>query len=351
GYQMPGNIPIRAQGDGTVPVPGWTGEHEWTGYIPFDELPMVLNPSDHFIATANNQVAPNTYKYLITRDWSAPYRAARITELLQAQDKLSAADLAAIQGDVYSQPLVELAKYVQELPTDDFLSRRALDYVKAWDGKMTHDAQAPAILEATFHALVSDLFEKRMSAETYLAYRNEGSGARQFIDTLLDDPQNEWWDNPETPARETRTERLKTALQAGVNFLGTLYGDAPPEWKWGRIHYATFAHPFGSLKPLNLLLNVGPVPTSGNSFTVNNAGYRPEKDNYAQRAVASMRLIADTSNWDATRWVHTTGESGQPLSAHYSDLVYKWRDVQYELLPFTREQVEKAKANVLTLKP
>ncbi|MBI4671621.1 MAG: penicillin acylase family protein, partial [Chloroflexi bacterium] len=155
GYQMPGNIPIRAQGDGTVPVPGWTGENEWTGYIPFDELPMVLNPSNHFIATANNQVAPNTYKYLITRDWSAPYRAARITELLQAQDKLSAADLAAIQGDVYSLPLVELAKYVQELPTDDFLSRRALDYVKAWDGKMTHDAQAPAILEATFHALVS----------------------------------------------------------------------------------------------------------------------------------------------------------------------------------------------------
>jgi penicillin amidase len=84
---------------------------------------------------------------------------------------------------------------------------------------------------------------------------------------------------------------------------------------------------------------------------VNNAGYRPEKDNYAQRTVASMRLVADTSNWDATEWIHTTGESGQPLNSHYSDLVYKWRDVKYEPLPFTREAVEKAKANVLTLKP
>lgn len=351
GYQTPGNIPIRAQGDGTLPAPGWTGEYEWTGYIPFDELPMVLNPSNHFIATANHQIVPNSYKYLITQDWSVPYRAARIVELLQAKDKLSADDLAAIQGDAYSAPVVKLAKYVQELSTDDFLQRRALDFVKAWDGKMGHAQQAPAILEATYNALVSDLFEKRMSPETFLMYRNDGGAPRQFIDALLDDPQNEWWDDPTTPARETRTERLQRALQAGTNFLGTLYGDAPPEWKWGRIHYATFAHPFGSIKPLNLLLNVGPVPTDGNGYTVNNAGYRPEKDNYAQRTVASMRLIADVMNWDATRWIHTTGESGQPLSPHYSDLVYKWRDIKYEPLPYTREQVEKMKANVLTLKP
>jgi len=351
GYQMPGSIPIRAKGDGTLPVPSWTGEYEWTGYIPFDELPMAFNPSDHFVISANNQVVPNEYKYLLTQDWEAPYRAERIEELLRAKDKLSLADLQAIQGDLYSAPLVKLQKYIEPLPTDDFLTRRALDYVRAWDGRMDKDAQAAAILEATYHALVNDLFANRMSANTFEMYQADTNAPRQLIDQLLDDPQNEWWDDPATPARETREDRLKQAYKDGVNFLGTLYGDAPPEWRWGRIHYATFEHPFGSQKPLDLLFNFGPVPTGGNGFTVWNAGYHPNPKNYAQRTVSSMRQLADLSNWDQSLWINATGQSGQPLDAHYSDLIYKWRDMGYETLPFTRAAVQAKQAQVLTLTP
>ncbi len=351
GYQLAGKIPIRAQGNGTLPVEGWTGENEWQGYIPFDELPMVLNPSDHYILTANNQIVPNEYPHLITVDWSPPYRAQRIEQLLNEKDKLSPEDFQTIQRDVYSLPLVELQAYLKSLSTDHFLTRRALDYVNAWDGKVEREAQAPALLEATYHALVRDLFAKRLSAETFEMYRLDGSVHRMLIDQLLDDPQNEWWDDPATPARETRDDRLKIAYKEGVDFLGGLYGDAPPEWKWGRIHYALFAHPFGEQEPLNLLFNVGPVPTNGHGFTVNAASYRPNKDNYAQRSGASMRLISDTAAWDRSLWIHTTGESGQPLSPHYSDLTYRWRDGEYETLPFTRAAVERASAAVLTLEP
>src|SRR5581483_5112213 len=305
----------------------------------------------HFVISANNQVVPNEYKYLLTRDWEAPYRAERIQELLRAQDKLSIADLQAIQGDLYSAPLVKLQKYIEPLPTDDFLTRRALDYVRAWDGRMDKDAQAAAILEATYHALVNDLFANRMSANTFEMYQADTNAPRQLIDQLLDDPQNEWWDDPATPARETREDRLKQAYKDGVNFLGTLYGDAPPEWRWGRIHYATFEHPFGSQKPLDLLFNFGPVPTGGNGFTVWNAGYHPNPKNYAQRTVSSMRQLADLSNWDQSLWINATGQSGQPLDAHYSDLIYKWRDMGYETLPFTRAAVQAKQAQVLTLTP
>lgn len=351
GYQTPGKIPIRSKGDGTLPVPGWTGEYEWTGYIPFDELPMTFNPSDHYVVTANNQVVPGEYKYLITKDWEAPYRAERIEQLLRAQDKLSPDDFKAIQADVYSIPLVKLQKFIAPLSTDNFLTRRALDYVRAWDGKVDKDAQAPAILEATYHALISDLFEKRLSANTFKMFNEDSDAPRQLIDQMLDDPQNEWWDDPETQTRETRDDRLPQAYKEGVNFLGTLYGDAPPEWKWGRVHTATFEHPFGSQKPLDLLFNFGPIATGGMGFTIWNGGYHPNPNNYAQQTVSSMHQIANLANWDETLWMTTTGQSGQPLSPHYSDLILKWRDVRYETLPFSRAAVEQNQAGVLKLTP
>ena len=351
GYQTPGNIPIRAKGDGTIPVPGWTGEYEWTGYIPYDELPMVFNPSSHYVVTANHQVVSNNYPYLLTQDWSAPYRAERIEQLVNAQEKFSPDDFAKMQGDVYAIPLVKLQGFVKNVPTENFLTRRAMDYVNAWDGTMNRDAQGAAILEATFNALVKELFAKRLSAETYKLFETDGSNSRQVIDLLLDQPQSEWWDDPTTPARETRDDRLKVAYAQGVDFLGKLYGDAPPEWKWGRVHTATFAHQFGARKPLDLIFNAGPYPTDGNGFTVTNAGYRVNADGYPQRTVSSMRHIMDVTNWDTVRWIHTTGESGQPFSAHYNDLVNKWRAVQYETMPFSRAAVEKSAANTLTLKP
>lgn len=351
GYQTPGRIPIRAKGDGTLPVEGWTGENEWIGYIPFEELPSVLNPSDHYVVTANNQVVPNDYKYNLGNDWAVPYRAQRITDLIEAKDKLSPEDFQSIQGDVYSIPLAEFKSYIQGLPAGDATASRAMEFVESWDGRVDREAQAPAILEATYHALVRELFERRMSAETFGMYRLDGDAHRLMIDGLLDEPQNDWWDDPATPARETRDDRLKIAFKNGLAFLTGLYGNSPGDWKWGRIHTATFEHPFGSIKPLNLIMNLGPVPSSGHGFTITNGGYRPNADNYAQRTVSSMRYVADLSGWDKTLWIHTTGQSGQPFNSHYGDLMLLWRDVKYEILSFSRAAVDKMKAAELTLRP
>lgn len=350
GYQMPGTVPIRAQGNGSVPVPGWSGEYEWIGYIPFDELPFVFNPPTHSIVTANNKIVPEGYKYFIARDWAAPFRAARIQDLLKAKDKLSPEDFKAFQGDVYSISLVKLQQYLLNVPTDNFLTRRALPYVQQWDGYLTRESIGAAILESTYSLLVDELFKTRLSEKTFSAYKAASDAHRLFVDQLLDDPQNALWDNPETAAKETRDDVLPKVYAKSVDDLGRRFGDWPPDWHWGRLHTATFEHTFGSKPPLDLLFNYGPIQVPGDGYTVFNTGFNAAKG-YADRTVSSMRHIANMANLDQSVWIHTTGQSGQPLNWHYSDLVSKWRDGEYEPLAFTHGEVEKNTANVLVLTP
>lgn len=352
GYQLPGRIPIRPKGDGSVPVPGWTGEYEWTGYIPFDELPMVYNPPTHFIATANNQVVPNSYKYLITTDWSPPNRAARITQLLQSKEKLSPDDFAAIQGDVSSDSMLRLRQYIVgfTFDKDQFLPTRAMEWVTKFDGRLAADSYGAAILEVTYQQLVKNIFANKLSADLFQAYQAAGDLTRPAVMRLLEDPNNTWWDDPATPQQETRDDILKKSYIQAVDYLGSQFGDAPIEWRWGRIHAATFAHPFGSIQPLNLLFNVGPLAVPGDGFTVFNTGFSDGKG-FAERTVPSMRLIQDVGNWNQTRHIHTTGESGQPLNKHYADMVNPWRDVSYVSLAFDRAAVLKSAEGTLVMTP
>jgi penicillin amidase len=350
GYQMPGRIPIRANGDGTVPVPGWTGQYEWKGYVPFDELPFVLNPSSHFIVTANNQVVPGDFMYLVASEFDAPFRAQRINDLLTAKAKLSSDDFRRIQGDIYSLPLAKLQKYVERVKPVGFLAERALKYVQSWDGNLTQDNIGGTILQATYLKLVSDLFEPQLGPNLFTAYLQQGDIHHLLVDTLLDDPNNAMWDDPATAQRETRDDRLARAYWEGVDWLGSQFGDWPPDWHWGRLHTATFAHPFGSIRPLDLLFNFGPIGVPGDGYTVFNTGF-DQSEPYSVQVVPSMREIIDLSDLDASRWVQTTGESGQPLNSHYADLTSLWRDVKYEPLYFTREAVEQVKSGDLLLMP
>ncbi len=350
GYQMPGRVPVRARGTGTVPAPGWTGEYEWSGYIPFDELPFVYNPSSHFIVTANNQVVPKDYKYLIASNFAAPFRARRIGELIDNGAKLSPDDFKRIQGDIYSAPLTKLQKYVLPLKPNGFLAERALKYVKEWDGNLTQDTIGGAILEVTYSSLVRDLFEPLLGPDLFKSYLQRGDAHRLAIDQLLDDPNNPTWDDPETLQQETRDDRMAKAYFEGVDWLGSQFGDWPPDWHWGRFHTATFAHPFGSIRPLDLIFNYGPTGVPGDGYTIFNTGFDYSKP-YTDQTVSSMREIIDLSDLDRSWWIQTTGESGQPLNAHYTDLTPMWRDVRYAAFFFTREAVEKVKSGDLKLEP
>jgi penicillin amidase len=350
GYQMPGNVPIRAQGDGSLPVPGWTGEYEWTGFIPFDELPFVLNPATHFVATANNAVVPTTYKYLLSSDWAAPFRAQRIAELLRAKDKLSVADFAAIQGDVYSIPLVQLQKHMLAVTPDGFLQQRAMQYVKPWDGRLTTENIGGTVIEVTYQRVLANLFASKMGKELFVSYQGMDNAARRAVLALLEQPTSDLWDDPSTPKQETRDDIVALSYAQATDWLGSQFGDAPEEWRWSRLHTATFAHPLGGVQPLDRLFNAGPIAAPGGVFTVFATSFKGTAP-YAVSSVSSMRHILDLTNWDNALTINTTGQSGQPLGKHYADMVTMWRGVQYAPFYFSRAALDKTREGLLVLTP
>ncbi|MBI4789572.1 MAG: penicillin acylase family protein [Chloroflexi bacterium] len=344
GYQMPGNVPIRAQGDGTVPVPG-TGAYEWKGYVPFDDLPFVYNPPTHFVATANNAVVPPTYKHWITADWAEPYRQQRIVDLLKAKDKLSVDDIKAMQGDVYAIPLVQLQKHIIALTPEGFLQQRAMEQVKAWDGRLTAENIGGTIVEVTYQRLLRNLFASKLGADLFASYLSVGSYYhRRVVSTLLDQPNSEWW------GEEGNAAVLKRSYAEAVDWLGSQFGDAPGDWRWGRLHTATFGHPLGSVQPLNLLFNAGPIPAAGGASTVDRASFASGQS-YALTTISSMRMIVDLGNLGGSLLINTTGQSGQPLSKHYNDMVPLWQNVQYMPFYFDRAVLDKANEGVLVLMP
>jgi penicillin amidase len=350
GYQSPGRIPIRAKGDGTVPVPGWTGEYEWTGYIPFDELPYVYNPPTHFIVTANNKVVPDDYPYFLSSEWSPGYRAQRIIDLLTARmasGPLTPDDLRDIQADVYSLPGEFLTPYLLEATPENDLQERALNQVREWDRVNSAGSPGAAILAVFYQELVRAIFADELGDELFEDY----GGDILATEAVLVNAGDPWLDDVTTPAVETRQEIVQRAFVETVSRLRDQLGNRPEKWTWGRLHTATFVHnPLGrsDISLLERLVNKGPFPTGGSGYTVNNAGY---DDEFNQEMVASYRQIVDLSDWSNSRSQHTTGQSGQPMHEHYADMIQAWQAVKHHPMLFDREQIETEQEGTLVLQP
>jgi penicillin amidase len=170
---------------------------------------------------------------------------------------------------------------------------------------------------------------------------------------LIAEPDNAWWDDVTTPGVERRDDILRRSFAEGIAYLTTRLGE---EWTWGRLHTSTFNNRvFGSTAwpaPIRALFNRGPFATAGGASIVNATGYNINRDDpFAVTSVPSMRLIVDFSDFDNTRVIHTTGQSGHPYHAHYIDYADKWRKIEYNTLPFTRAAVEAARVETLTLAP
>ena len=356
GYQMPGQIPIRAKGDGTVPVPGWTGEYEWTGTIPFDELPSVYNPEVGYVATANNQVVPDSYPYLISTEWAAPYRAARIVELIEGKDKLSPDDFAAIQGDIHPVPTDSFVPLLGaiDLSGASKEAQKAQEMMLAWDRKMDADAPEPLIYEMYVKKLAQETFGDELAAsgdealtEDYLSsHRNDYT---QTLERLAGEPTSAWWDDVRTSPVEGANDIVTRAFAAAVSELQASYGQAPDRWQWGKPHFANFDHlVFAEVSPLDSIFNRS-IPARGTNFTVNAAS--PAYDTLAMDAGASYRHIVDLSNLANSRFIHTTGQSGLAFNPHYDDLIPLWQNVEYLPMRFDRAEIEKSAKDVLVLEP
>jgi penicillin amidase len=360
GYQTPGRIPIRAKGDGQLPVPGWTGEYDWTSYIPFDELPRAYNPPAGYVATANNAVVGPDYPHFLSMEWDRGYRARRIVDLIEGKAQLSAADFAAIQGDNFDNAAQQIVPYLKDISvTGD--AQKVLEAIRSWDFHTTEASSGAGAYQVFLLHLLRNTFDDDLGdlAESYVSGDDVN---RQALILLLAQPTAKWWDDVNTPDRvETRDDILKQSLADAAVDLVAQYGADANGWAWGKLHTITFRHRALGTQPVAFIYNRGPYPVSAYSALVNNTGgsfafaYQagdPKLTSIMRETYGpSLRQIIDLSDLNASQYIHTTGQSGLPTSPHYDDFIDKWRNIQYVPMWWDADDIKTNAEGSLTLTP
>ena len=340
GFYAAGWVPIRRQGDGTVPSSGSTEDHDWTGYIPFESLPHAYNPSSGIIATANGRIVPDGYPYFITSKWASPYRTARIYELLEAGSRLTVAEMLRIQTDI--RPLDDLWLAQQLLaatakrPPQGTDAQYALSLLRSWDGEARADSAATLVCQVTRRALRERILKPRLG-DDLSGYRWPMSTV--FLENVLTNKWTRWL----PPGDADFDVTLMRSLEEGVQRIPQLLGSRDhAAWRWGNTIPLTFQHPLGGLRFLGRGLNVGPFPQAGTGTTV--------KQTTPSHGV-SMRMVVDFANFDSSVQNITLGQSGQVFSPHYRDQFEAWYNGRSFPLLFSDAAVEKGAIHRLTLEP
>lgn len=350
GLKVNGKIPIRSRGNGLEPVPGWSGDHEWEGTIPFKELPEVFNPATGYIVSANNEILDSSYPYSIFASTLAlPYRAIRIEELLNGKKEMTDQSMRDIQSDTHSRFGLRLSQYIIQAAararSDDERIADLTEYLNTWDGTTGVDSIATTIVQEFLVKLMKNTFSNKLSEELYqhfLGSRNLNYVSGVLLLMMHDDSLEHWFDDPGTQIVEDRDQTIIRSLVEAHDSLVEVFGDRVSGWRWGEIHQLTFKHQMGSTPPFKWLWNIGPTEFPGDVSTVNPGHHTDlERKPYQVTAGASMRHVIDFGNFEDSGLVITTGQSGRWSSPNYDDQADLWRDMKYLKVPMDREVIEK----------
>lgn len=371
GYQLPGHIPVRADpaDRGQRPVRGDDGSGEWTGRIPFEDLPWQLDPEPGWIVTANNAPVDAAYPWFITAEPEPGYRAERILGLLEAfgEDGLTLDEMAAIQVDtapLRARDEVELVRDAEPATED---GRTILARLNGWDGACGTESMGCAAWNAWEYRVLRDVFDDDLGP---LAREYVGSDVSWVVlARLLEEPSSPWWDDRATPELEDRDTIVARAMdEAGAELRAAI--GSPDRWSWGRLHTATFREAtlgVSGIGPLEWYFDDGPHPVAGTAGAVNNTFHRvteayPDPDDpeapvagidrlFEVTHLPSYRLLVDMGDLDGARIVITTGQAGNPFDRHYNDQIDPWRSGGSVPLPFTPDAIRQAAVSTLTMTP
>ncbi|MEP6789178.1 MAG: penicillin acylase family protein, partial [Acidobacteriota bacterium] len=329
GWYAAGRVPIRRTGDGSLPYDGSTTDGDWTGYIPFDELPNLYNPPDGLIVTANQRIVGTSYKYQqMTRIFTS-WRARRIKNDLEAKTKITMDDVRDVQYDSYDIPLANFANEVVKLGA---ASSETLDVLKSWDGRLIADSRG-ALLANEIRACVANKMadDNKPAPAGYIQAR--------IIDWAVREQTPRWLPS----GFANYTELIKSCDGSVRTSLADSkrYGPDPTKWVWGAFFKSRFPHPLAVAPLIGAQFGIPAVPLDGS----NNS----ESPNVGSSV--SMRHIASPGNWDATRHVIPLGQSGNPQSPHFKDQFEAWRTGTPMIFPFTKAAVEKAATEIVVMTP
>jgi penicillin amidase len=328
GYKTVGRIPMRNGDCPDLPKPGWTGEFEWEGTIPYAEMPEVTDPDCGYLITANNRIEDEDYPHHITSEYMDGYRAKRIEQLLTGADEHDLEDFARFQIDKFSIPGIEVIHRLARLEPAGQRETRAIELMKSWDGLMTPDSVAASV----YHAFVI-----RFAREFTRAAIRDRDLSERWMDRasngFLDHNTSTWrwyshllslWDKgDEALIGRPWEELVADALRGALDDLEGAWGLDESEWRWGRVHKLDFPHALGGVNPLlgrifNRSLEVG-----GGAETVCQVASDPARPDQAAWA-PSWRMVADPVRPERSRWQAFTGQSGQAGSGYYDDVMERW---------------------------
>lgn len=332
-YKANGSVPIRKKGNAELPVPGDSSEYGWEGYIPYDELPRVVNPEEGFVATANNEVVGEEYPYHLSNYWARGYRYGRIAELLESKDKLTVEDMKAIQMDHKNLHAAEFLPSLIETIESTTMAEKykdAIAILKDWDYFDDKEAAAPLIFNRLMVTLHEELFKEEMPEDIYKLMPAK--------ETILDELLRKEFSGEKSVWIEKKggiEQFIATAFDNTMKQLQEDFGKNASKWKWGDYHQLTFDHPIGGAnKYLGKLLNAKKVPVDGSEVTPMAAAY--DKEGNVNHG-ASWRYVADISDLSKAEHIVGPGQSGHVKSKWYHNQVQDWADGTYHTTTITGE--------------
>jgi penicillin amidase len=358
GYWVTGKVPIRSGGDGTVPVRGWSGEYEWIGEIPFDEMPHALNPEQGYLVSCNNKIIPDNTLYFFGNVWMNGFRAKRLVELIENREIVSFDDHKNFQMDVKCLPGLEFVDHLADVTDPDLDVQIALRLLREWDGYLTTTTIGGTVYEVTRYVLVRNLFESVLGTD--LTNRYMGMGFHPMLyhsnefyghDTvvmlrMLNNPDS-WWINQ----AGGHDILLSKSLKQAINWLRENLGADESEWQWGKIHRISFNHPLSLQKPFDQVFDRGPFPIGGDTDTPLQSAIQADEPYDNKAWSPSFRQIVDMGDLSKSLMIIPIGQSGHLASTHYDDLTQPWLDGQYLQMLWTREQVVADAEGTLVLIP
>ncbi|RFB17905.1 penicillin acylase family protein [Bacillus sp. HNG] len=348
-YRANGLIPIRKKGDSSVPVPGWTDEYEWEGYIPWDELPTIVNPEEGFISTANNKIAPDEYPYHITNTWAQPYRQQRIQNVLSSKNVLTADDMLKLQFDQHNLQAEEFVPFLIDvlLNSEDELrdiDKTVIKEFEDWDFVDRIEDGVPLVFHKWMEEFANVLFEESIPKEI----DNLFEGKSQIVDQMIRDSKighEGIWLSEAGGIEQVTVKSFKRA----VDFAIEKQGDQPSKWSWGDFHQVPFKHPLSAISPLNYLFNNNEaIPMGGSGVTVAAASF----DRYSGAIThgAAWRSVIDLANMEESYNVVGPGQSGHVLSTFYHNQITDWTTGKYHIT-YTNKEKYKENSYKLVLHP
>ncbi len=351
GLNAAGGIPVR-KGNGIMIRSGETGEYDWQGYVPFEQLPYSFNPANGSVSSANNKTVGSDYPYFISQDYFLPYRIHRIRQMLDEKEILSIDDFKRMVNDQHSYLAALLTPFIlrlkdrtAELSPEEIT---ALEALTDWDYDMDPALIAPAVLEFFRISFKRNLLADELG--NLYEHLNYLTG-EYFIYRIITDKPHSWIDNVNTDTVETLDDVVMQSFRDGIASLIKEHGKNPENWKWGKINTLTFVHPLGTVKILNLIFNLNSdrYEVGGGDHTV--SPFFSLKPGFKVNAGASVRNIFNTADWDESYSVIPGGTSGVPHSEFYLSQVQTYLKGEFYKDHFSEEAVLASAKYTLILEP